>query len=453
MTESGFTVNVDQNPYLPEGGRDVSAIVTVTSAADAAGFSGPGAAGTETDGAEIIIIDCSGSMDYPRTKIAEARAATAAAVDVVRDGVLFAVIAGTDQAWPVFPADGGMAVADATTRAAAKRAVAGLRADGGTAIGKWLTLAGETFEAYPAKLRHAILLTDGENQHETPEELDEALRQCEGVFSCDCRGVGTDWQVSELRKISTALLGTVDIVPDPSGLAADFSAMMESAMGKQVADVALRVWTPQTATVKFVKQVAPTVDDLTGRRTPSGPQSGDYPTGAWGPGESRDYHVGVEVTPAAIGAPEMLAARVSLVVNSPSGTEVLSQGKVLAIWTDDEALSTKINPRVAHYTGQAELAAAIQEGLEARRQGDDETATEKLGRAVALAHKSGNADTTKLLAKVVDVIDVETGTVRLKKQVEDADEMALDTRSTKTVRAKKQVEDDDEDGPRLAGVR
>jgi von Willebrand factor type A C-terminal domain len=113
------------------------------------------------------------------------------------------------------------------------------------------------------------------------------------------------------------------------------------------------------------------------------------------------------------------------------------RGLVRAEWTDDEALSTKINPRVAHYTGQAELAVAIQEGLEARRQGDDETATEKLGRAVALAHKSGNESTAKLLAKVVDVIDVETGTVRLKKQVEDADEMALDTRSTKTVRAKK----------------
>jgi hypothetical protein len=64
-----------------------------------------------------------------------------------------------------------------------------------------------------------------------------------------------------------------------------------------VADVALRVWTPQCAVVRFVKQVAPTVDDLTGRRTPSGPQSGDYPIGAWGPGESRDYHAGVEVIP------------------------------------------------------------------------------------------------------------------------------------------------------------
>jgi hypothetical protein len=436
MTESGFTVDVDQNQYLPEGGRDVSAIVTVTSAADATGLVGPGPGGAEPGSAEIIIIDCSGSMDYPRTKIAEARAATAAAVDVVRDGVWFAVVAGTNLAWPVFPADGSMALADAASRAAARQAVAGLRAGGGTAIGQWLGLARQIFEAYPAKLRHAILLTDGKNQHESPDQLAAAVRQCEGVFSCDCRGVGTDWEVSELRTISTALLGTVDIVPDPSGLAADFAAMMENAMGKQVADVALRVWTPQHATIKFVKQVAPAVDDMTGRRTPSGQQSGDYPTGAWGPGESRDYHVGVEVNPAGVGQ-EMLAARVSLIADSPSGAEVLGQGLVRAIWTDDEALSTKINPRVAHYTGQAELAEAIQDGLEARKQGDEETATAKLGRAVALAHQSGNEDTAKLLAKVVDVVDVETGTVRLKKKVDDADEMALDTRSTKTVRARK----------------
>jgi von Willebrand factor type A C-terminal domain len=185
------------------------------------------------------------------------------------------------------------------------------------------------------------------------------------------------------------------------------------------ADVALRMWTPpEGATVKFVKVVAPDIGDLTGSRISSGEQTGDYPTGAWGPGESRDYHIGVEVAPGEIGQ-ERLAARVSLVAHSSSGTEVLGKGLIRAEWTDDEALSTKINQRVAHYTGQAELAAAIREGLEARRQGDDETATEKLGRAVALAHKSGNESTAKLLAKVVDVIDVETGTVRLKKQVED----------------------------------
>ena len=134
----------------------------------------------------------------------------------------------------------------------------------------------------------------------------------------------------------------------------------------------------------------------------------------------------------------MLAARASLVTASPSGPEVLAEGKVLAIWTDDQERSAQINTHVAHYTGQAELARAIQEGLEAHRHGDADTATAKLGRAVALAHKSGNEDTAKLLAKVVDVVDAATGTVRLKKKVEDADEMALDTRSTKTVRTRKQ---------------
>ena len=74
----GFTVDIDQNPYLPVGGRDVSAIVTVT--ADETGDAPSPVGGPQGGSAEIIIVDCSGSMDYPPTKLAEARAATAAAV-------------------------------------------------------------------------------------------------------------------------------------------------------------------------------------------------------------------------------------------------------------------------------------------------------------------------------------------------------------------------------------
>jgi hypothetical protein len=432
----GFTVDIDQNPYLPDGGRDVSAIVTVTADATADAPASAPAPAAEGGSAEVIIVDCSGSMDYPPDKLIEARAATSAAVDVLKDGAWFAIVAGTTRAIPVYPPDGSMAVASERTRTEAKHAVGGLRANGGTAIGQWLRLAYRMFASSPAALRHAILLTDGKNQHESPEELAQAVGLCEGSFRCDCRGVGTDWEVGELRKISTALLGTVDIVPDPAGLAADFEEMMRGAMSKQLPDVLLRVWTPQQAVPMFVKQVAPAIDDLTGRRVQSGPQAGDYPTGAWAPGESRDYHVGVHVTAAGVGQ-ERLAARVSLVASSPAGQQVLGQGLIRATWTEDEALSTRINPRVAHYTGQAELAEAIQEGLEASKQGDEETATARLGRAVALAHQAGNEDTARLLSKVVDVVDEATGTVRLKKKVEAADEMALDTRSTKTVRVKK----------------
>lgn len=433
MSQPGFAVDIYQNEYLPADGQDVNAIIAVTAHDSVPAAGSPSA---DQGSAEIIMIDVSGSMAYPSTKIAAARVATNAAIDVIRDGVAFSVIAGNDGAWPVYPEDGRLAVADEKTRQLAKQAVGQLRAAGGTAIGQWLRLARQVFGTHPAGLRHAILLTDGKNEHEPRYELEAAIRSCEGMFSCDCRGVGTDWVVEELRRVSSVLLGTVDIVPEPSGLAEDFTAMMAGAMGKEVADVSLRIWTPQHASLRFLKQVAPTVDDLTGRNAPTGAQEAYYPTGAWGPGESRDYHLCVRVASAAVGQ-EMLAARVSVVASPLSHPQVLAQGLVRAIWTDDEAQSTQINAQVAHYTGQAELAGAIQEGLEARKRGDETAATAKLGRAVALAEKSGNVGTAKLLAKVVDVVDAASGTVRLKKNVEDADEMALDTRSTRTVRTRK----------------
>ncbi|MEV7790734.1 VWA domain-containing protein [Streptomyces sp. NPDC087512] len=437
-----FSVDVYQNEYLPEGGREVSAIVTVTatgggtvgSAVTAPHLYSPGQG---PSAAVALMVDCSGSMDYPPTKMRNARDATAAAVDTLRDGVHFTVIGGTHVATEVYPGGGRLAVADAATREQAKLALRRLGAGGGTAIGTWLRLADRLLSSADVAIRHGILLTDGRNEHESPEDLKAALDACAGRFTCDARGVGTDWEVKEVTAIASALLGSADIVADPAGLAADFTRMMETAMGKEVADVFLRLWTPVGTTVKFVKQVAPTVEDLTGRRTEAGPRAGDYPTGSWGD-ESRDYHVCVEVPAAEIGR-EMLAARVSLVVPEPGGDvrNLGAQGLVRAVWTDDMAASTSINPQVAHYTGQAELAQVIQQGLDLRKAGDIDGATAKLGRAVQLAGASGNADTAKLLAKVVDVVDVAAGTVRLKAKVEEADEMTLETRSTKTVRVKK----------------
>ncbi|WNI15527.1 vWA domain-containing protein [Actinacidiphila sp. ITFR-21] len=432
-----FSVDVYQNEFLPEGGREVNAIATVT--ATGGGTTGarllPGA-GQAPNAGVVIMVDCSGSMEYPPTKMRNARDATAVAIDAIRDGVAFAVVAGTHQAREVFPGGGRLAVADPATRAQARQALRKLTAGGGTAIGTWLTLADQLLRAGEVAIRHAILLTDGRNEHEEPQALQAALDRCAGSFTCDARGVGTDWEVKELTGVASALLGSVDIVADPAGLAADFQAMMENAMGKEIADVALRLWTPQGSEIVFVKQVAPNVEDLTARRTEAGPRAGDYPTGSWGD-ESRDYHVAVRVPAAGVGQ-EMLAARLSLVLPQPDGTwQPLAQGLVRAVWTDDMAASTRINPQVAHYTGQAELAQVIQQGLEARKSGDVDGATAKLGRAVQLASASGNEDTAKLLAKVVDVVDAASGTVRLKARVADADEMTLETRSTKTVRVKK----------------
>lgn len=423
-----FTAEVFQNEFLPDGGTDVHAIVTVT--CTGAGEAGQGSGG---QAAEIVIIDTSGSMQGE--KIVAAQAAAVAAIDQIIDGTWFAVIVGTDSAARLFPyanAESAMVVMEPGARAAARQAVGLIRAGGGTAIGSWLTLAGQTFATNPSiQQRHAILLTDGQNQSEQPQVLHQAVAQAQGYFQCDCRGVGEDWDVQELRGVATALLGSVDLIPGPAQMADEFAALMRQAMGRGVAEAQLRVWAPQGATVLFVRQVSPTVDDLTGRRQPINELTGAYPTGAWGD-ESRDYHVAVRLAAKPIGA-EQLAARVQLTV----GGDVVASGLVKALWSDDDALTTRINPAVAHYTGQAELAEVIQEGLAAKAAGDDATATTKLGRAVQLAQQTGNDEATSRLRKVVDIDDPDTGTVRLRRDVAKLDEMALDTSSTKTTRVKK----------------
>ena len=427
-----YSSTVYQNEYLPAGGTDVNAIVSV-SVTDA------GQAGSDGGAGEIIIIDCSGSMGT--RSMAAARQAAMVALDNILDGTYFAVVSGTHEAYLAYPlvqSGPGMVQMNERTRQAAKMAISRLIADGGTAIGKWLNLALALFNSMGSRLtqKHALLLTDGADEHETPLQLDQAIRACRGNFQCDCRGVGTYWVVSEVRKIAQALMGTLDIIPDPSQMSAEFASIMQTSMGRGIADAKLRVWAPQGAQVLFVRQVSPTVEDLGHRGELINQLTMEYPTGAWG-NETREYHVSVRLPAKDIGQ-EQLAARVQLVV----GGQPRTQGLVKAVWSNDDALVAPINREVAHYTGQAELAQAIQDGLAARKAGDISTATRRLGRAVQLAAETGNTEATTKLKKVVDVVDTATGTVKLRSKVDKADEMALDTASTKTTRTKHEVDDE-----------
>ena len=421
-----FSAEVYQNEFLPDGGSDVHAIVTLTCAgAGEAGSSGSG------DAAEVVIVDTSGSMG--NDKILAVQQAAAAALDQVLDGVWFAVVAGSHEARLAYPDTGAAMVRmDARSRAAAKAAIGRFAPKGGTAMGTWLNLATQLFAAVPGlAIADGILLTDGINQHETPQQLSAAIEGARGQFQCDCRGVGSDWQVAEVRRIATALLGSVDLIASAANMAADFEQIMRQSMARGVAEAWLRVWAPQGAQVLFVRQVSPTVDDLTARRAEVNALTSAYPTGSWGD-EARDYHVAIRLPAKAVGQ-EQLAARVQLAV----GEEVVAQGLVKAMWSSDDTLTTRIDPAVAHYTGQAELADAIQEGLAAKASGDTATATTKLGRAVQLAAETGNEEATTRLRKIVDIDDAGTGTVRLRRSVDKLDEMALDTASTKTTRVKK----------------
>ena len=320
------------------------------------------------------------------------------------------------------------------TRAAAARAVDGLRPSGGTAIGTWLAYVRGVVGQHPGALTHAILLTDGKDEHETPEELGEEIGLSEGEFTCDCRGVGTDWQVEELRAISSALLGTVDIVADPADLAADFAAMMRASMGKTIPELTLRLWTPVGARVVFVKQVAPTVEDLTappGRRRKSVRR---IPAGLLGCARSATTTSRSRSSRPPAGR-EKLAARVSVVAGdadprrgSGEGGVDRRHGAVGADQSPGRALHGPGGTRA----GRPGRAGRTQERRRRRPR------PQNCSRAMELAVESGNDGTAKLLRRVIEV-DEHTGTARLRRDVAAADEMALDARSTRTARVRKEA--------------
>ena len=419
-----FAIECHQNEHLAPGVGQVDAVVTVSApslAAEAA------RTGSSVPRAEVIIVDVSGSMKGRR--IREATRAAAAAVDCLEDGARFALVGGNHEAWRLYPdtAQRALAVASPGTRADARSALDGMKARGGTAMGSWLDVTNRLFED-ESGINHAILLTDGLDESESPADRTAAIERARGRFQCDCRGVGTDWSVAELREVSTALLGSVDLVARPEDLAADFTEVMNRSMGRAVASVTLRLWTPVGASVEFVRQVIPEVLDLTDHRVEVDGQVADYPTGAWAE-EARAYHIRLRVDPGSV-ADEMLAGRVTLIVEDEPGAQAL----IRAVWTADTVLTTRIDPEVAHYTGQAELAELIQEGLRAIDVGDLRRATMTLGRAVQVASESGNDAVSATLARVVDVEDAATGRIRLKKRLEPAELMGLDVASTKTVR-------------------
>jgi hypothetical protein len=422
-----FKVEAFQNRHLAPRTTRVDAIVSV--AADA---------NLKATGDLVVgfILDKSGSMTGAR--IESVAGAVARAIALLDERAMFFVVAFDGSAYVIAREE--RATPEAKRYAA--QVITQLKAQGGTAMSAGLRAARTLFERTPNAIRRAVFLTDGKNEGEKEQAVTEELARCAGVFECDCWGVGTDWQVGEVQQVAAGLLGKASLIPEPLGVDAAFRAAIERARGKALKDVRLRLWTPQGASVIFVKQVSPTIDVLTARAKVVSPQVLEYLTGSWAGGEAREFHVAIDVRPGGVGD-ELLAARPSLVYleatkDAPGGwierEEKPAAGRVFASWTDDATLSSRRDGHVAHYTGQDELAAVIHQGLLRREQGDDSGATHLLGRAVRLAHASRNAGMTQRLARVVEVIDPDLGTVRLKRDVKKAATMDLELESRTTSR-------------------
>ncbi|WP_350936854.1 VWA domain-containing protein [Micromonospora mangrovi] len=409
-----LTLTAHHSAYLPAEGGVVDVVASVRGGA-------PGGGETSHDGlAEVILLDCSGSMGAPQAKMRAARAATLAALDALPDGVAFAVVEGTDRATMCYPAEPGLAVAGERTRAEARQVVRRMQPHGGTAIGRWLLLARDLLAGRPDAIGHVILLTDGRNESQHPDELRAAVAACTDRFTVDCRAVGSadgvhDWDGTELLGIAETLGGNPVVpVEDLAALAADFAVVLTQAMTRRVGDARLRVRTPEIARIRFVKQVFPTIVDLTPRGVAVGALGTDFPIGAWSPTDQRDYQVALEVDPMPAGATRRIGW---LSLHTGSGAQG-DEEPLTVEFTDEVDLFSTVHDTVAHYTGQQDYADAFRRGLRAAEAGRLDEAEEHFGRAVALAHAGGNRDKLALLARIVEVLDAPAGRVRLRRGVD-----------------------------------
>ncbi|ADI09472.1 hypothetical protein SBI_06352 [Streptomyces bingchenggensis BCW-1] len=428
---AAITLRIDQNEYLPAaaGRAEMHAIVRV----EARGL-GPAAA--RAAASEVIVIDCSGSMTWPPTKIMAARKATVAAVSALRKGTRFAVVQGTERAEVVYPPTGGMAVAGPDTKAAASHAAMKLAALGGTAIGTWLDLARRLHAEQPTALRHTLLLTDGKNEHEDPGDLARVLDACAPCFTCDARGIGDGWDATELKEIVRRLRGRADAVLDHSDLPAEFEALTRGSMARALAALRVRIRTRAGGAVGMVKQVYPTRVDLTAEGTRPDPRTWEWRSGPWGD-EAREYQVCVTADPEGDAQDEEIElAWVELSLDEMSGGSASAGGQsgggtagirlpaaqsVLVRWTDDPLLSSRIHPRLAHYGADDALGLAVTAAYDAYVAGEPRQALTHWGRAVRLAHELGNEKMLDRLRGLVDIVDAAAGEVRLRERIRPLD--------------------------------
>ncbi|MFF1907975.1 serine/threonine-protein kinase [Kitasatospora sp. NPDC058218] len=352
-------LELHHNEFLAPGATEVHTIVTVTGGGAGAAPGGPVAA---VPRALVFLLGL--STELPAADLRAVRTTVAAAVDGLDEDVSFAVVAGAEYATMLYPATQRLIRATEAAKAGARAALAGLEPVEAAAFGRWIRLADRLFAGHADAVRTAILLTDIEARAESGDELAAALASCAGRFSCHARGIGTDWSVAQIRSITSALGGTMNIVRAPAspggkpGLAEELAALLDRTRQTVVRDLALRVTTYARGRVRYFKQVSPGVEDLSNRGDRVGPGAVEYAIDI-ADGESREYHLCVDLEPGRQGD-EITAADLEIVQLPPAGDgRVLAGARLPAVWTDGLGRSSVTHPAV----DQEELKRAIEEAL------------------------------------------------------------------------------------------
>lgn len=423
--ELNFAIEIDATRDLAIGASRVDALVTVK--ARPTGLAAPAARLTE-----VLIMDRSLSM-VSQNKMPEAKRAACTAIDALPDGAFFGIIAGNRKVESVFPSAGGLASIDAKTRAAAKRQVMRLQPEGGTEIGRWLVAASRLFatEAVAGTIRHAVLYTDGKNQHETPAALGAALNACADRFLCDVRGLGDDWDYSELLRIAEALHGDATAVLQIADLSDDFTQLICRAQRLVVPRTYLRLRPNDRFLIDSVAQTHPVRVDLTQRQQPADGAAVDIPLGSW-EAETRCYQFTLRFTPDVLPTGEDLrAARVELLAETAGGERERCADTALVVHRHaTPGYQTMIPDSLTQVEKERELAVTMQACADAWLRGRSAQADDELNHAILLARAVADSVRLRLLESIA--ITGPDGRARVRPDITRGELQRLGLDSTKT---------------------
>ncbi len=439
----GFSIEIDATSAVAFDADRVEALITV-----AAYSTGIAASAART--AEVLIMDRSRSM-MSQNKIDEARRAACAAIDTLPDGSLLGIVGGSTGAERVFPPAGRLVPVDAATRTAAKRQVMSLWPEGGTRIGRWLVAAAELFATGPASgiVRHAVLYSDGKNEHESREELDDALRGCADRFVCDVRGLGDDWDFRELLHIAEALGGEARAVIDVADLTDDFTGLMRRAGRLVVPRAYLRLSPDSRFRVESVSQTHPVQAELARSHRQADGTVIDVPLGPWEQ-ETRSYQLTLRYQPDSLPvADDVRATPVELLAETAEG--LLERRADAALVVRRHEMGVGITARPERFTQVAkvrELTFAIRGCADAWFEGRADDADDELDRAITLATELGDVRLRLLNGVAIRRPD---GTARLRPDVARGDMLELGMDSTKTGRPPARVASPPPAGGRTCG--
>ncbi len=245
--------------------------------------------------------------------------------------------------------------------------------------------------------RYGIFLTDGQNT-EPEAQLAAAVKKAADMQMHLCAyGYGNDWDPKQLTKIAEITQGwQPKAVPNPADLQKEFSALVVR-MSKTVAsDVVLQLWTPAGARILSLSQSYPSW--VKGDAAPTGDgHTWVIPVPPMSVKDHRDFLVHIEL--ASVGA-RVVACRPSVVY--VSGSQKIEEKGDQDAWiilqqTTDSTLYSQVNPVVAGYLGQGQLADATRAMTSALETGDKAAAERHRTEALGIAQASGNKQMTQVL--------------------------------------------------------